>query len=93
MPKWALYALPDCLKAERYEDIPTPREIAIAVTRGRLPWVERDGLGRYFFADTDIPKIAQALGLKEPPKPDQPAADALATGLAGLSAEFNKLFR
>ena len=93
MPKWAVYALPDRLKTERYDDIPTPREIAIAVARGRVPWIERDAIGRYFFNDTDLPKIAQALGLKAPAKPDQPAADTLATGLAGLSAEFNKLFR
>jgi hypothetical protein len=92
MPRWAIYALPDRLKAERYEDIPTPRNITVALARGRLPWVERDGLGRYFFNDTDLSKIAGALGLKPPAQADQPAGATPASPIDKILANLDKLF-
>ena len=93
MPKRVIYGLPDALRAEGYSNIPEAREISLALARGRIPCIERDEIGRLFFNDADLSKIAMALGLKPPEKPGQPTADTSAPTIDSVFQNLDKLFK
>jgi hypothetical protein len=83
-----LYGLEIALKAAGYFNLPAPADIVRAVREGRLPWIDQRE-GRWGFDEADVPRIAQALGLKAL----EPDPNVAPPGIDGVLDKFNELFR
>jgi hypothetical protein len=83
-----LYGLPDAIRAAGFSPVPDPDDIAKAIQIGLMPWIDqRDG--RWGFNESDIPRIAAALGLKSP----EPDPNATPSPLDALSNKFSELIK
>ena len=89
MPRRLLYGLEDALKAGGFANLPTPAAIARAVQRGLVPWITQDSAGRWGFDQSDLPKIATALGMKQ----HKPEPKAAPSPLDALSSKFSELIK
>ena len=88
MPRRLLYGLPDALRADGFSPIPSDADIAKAIRSGLLPWIDiREG--RPGFDESNLPKIAAALGLKV----HAPEPKTAPSGIDGVIDKFNALFK
>jgi hypothetical protein len=76
----------DALRSAGFTNLPEPAEMARAMRDGRLPWIDRQD-GRWGFDLADLPKIANALGMKA----HEPKPNAASSPLDALSSKFSEL--
>ena len=89
MPRRLLYSIEDAFRAAGFTNLPEPIGIVRAIREGRLPWITQDAAGRWGFDQADLPKIANALGMKQ----HEPEPSAAPSPLDALSSKFSELIK